>query len=134
MSDRSDPFQDVEKLLDQLTQFGTDSGGDIPVDVEDAGDAFVVVADLPGYDSDDIDVQLEDEYTLSIGASRTDSATTETDEYVRQERHTQQVERTLALPAAVDASATEASHENGVLTVRLGKATGEDDGTDIAVE
>lgn len=134
MSDRSDPFQDVEKLLDQLTQFGTDSGGDIPVDVEDAGDAFVVVADLPGYDSDDIDVQLEDEYTLSIGATRTDSATTETDEYVRQERHTQQVERTLALPAAVDASATEASHENGVLTVRLGKATGEDDGTDIAVE
>jgi HSP20 family protein len=134
MSDRSDPFQDVEKLLDQSTHVGADSGGDIPVDVEDTGDAFVVVADLPGYDSNDIDVQLEDEYTLSIGASRSDSATTETDEYVRQERHTQQVERTLALPAAVDASATEASHENGVLTVRLGKATGEDDGTDIAVE
>jgi HSP20 family protein len=134
MSDRTDPFEDVEELFDQLTQFGTTAGSDVPVDVKDEGDAFVVAADLPGYDTENIDVQLEDEYTLSITATRADSGTVGTDEYVRQERHTEQVGRTLTLPAAVDADATEASHENGVLTVRLGKATAEGDGTDIEVE
>jgi HSP20 family protein len=133
MSERSDPFDDIEELFDQLTQFGADAGGDVPVDVKDEGDAFVVVADLPGYDTDDIDVQLDDEYTLSITATRTDSATSSDGDYVRQERHTEQVGRTVTLPGAVDADATEAAHENGVLTVRLGKATGEDEGTDIEV-
>jgi len=134
MSDRTDPFDDIEELFDRLSQFGTAAGGDVPVDVKDEGDAFVVVADLPGYGADDIDVQLDDEYTLSIAATRTDGESVETEEYVRQERHTERVGRTVTLPGAVDAESTEASHDNGVLTVRLGKATGDDAGTDIEVE
>lgn len=133
MAERTDPFDDVEKLFDQLTQFGTVTGGDVPVDIKDEGDAFVVVADLPGYDTDDIDVQLEDEYNLSITATREHSETVEEADYVRQERHSERVSRTVSLPAAVDARSAEASHENGVLTVRLDKETTTDEGTDIPV-
>jgi HSP20 family protein len=133
MSEPTDPFDDVEKLFDQLAQFGAATDGDVPVDIKDEGDAFVVVADLPGYDTEDVDVQLEDEYTLSITATREDSETVEEAEYVRQERHSERVSRTVTLPAAVDAGTAEASHENGVLTVRLGKESVDADGTDIPV-
>jgi HSP20 family protein len=133
MSERTDPFDDVEKLFDQLTQFGTATGGDVPIDIKDEGDTFVVVADLPGYDTEDVDVQLEDEYTLSITATREDSETVEEADYVRQERHSKHVSRTVTLPAAVDAGSAEASHDNGVLTVRLDKETTTDEGTDIPV-
>lgn len=133
MSDRSDPFEDVENLFDQLAELGIGTSGEIPVDVKDEDDAFVVVADLPGYDTDDIDVHLEDEYSLSITATREHSETVEEESYVRQERHTERVGRTVPLPEAVDGSSTDASHENGVLTVRLGKEEIGDDGTDIPV-
>ncbi|WP_302082219.1 Hsp20/alpha crystallin family protein [Salinibaculum rarum] len=133
MSERSDPFDDVEKLLDQLTQFGAATGGDVPVDIKDEGETVVVVADLPGYDTENVDVQLEDEYTLSITATREDSETVEDGEYVRQERHSERVSRTVTLPVAVDAGSAAASHENGVLTVHLDKQTASDAGTDIPV-
>jgi HSP20 family protein len=133
MSERTDPFRDIEELFDQLTQFGTVTDDAVPVDVKDEGDEFVVVADLPGYDTEDLDIQLADEYKLSISAERTTSEAAGSDEYVRRERHTERVERTVTLPAPVDPDEATASHENGVLTVRLGKATADDGETDIPV-
>ncbi len=65
MSDR-DPFSEIERAFDMLgEQFGVDMGA-IPVDVLDKGDAFLVHADLPGYDSEDIDVQLVEDRKLTI--------------------------------------------------------------------
>lgn len=133
MSDRTDPFQDIEKLFDQLTQFGTAAGSDVAVDVVDEGEEFAVVADLPGFASDDISVELEDEYKLAISADREESTTMGDGDYVRRERHEHSVGRTVRLPAPVDADSTDASYDNGVLTVRLGKATGDSAGTDIPV-
>jgi len=127
-----DPFADIEKLFDQLTRFEPGSGGDVAVDVLDEDDAFVVRADLPGYEPDDIDVQLEDDHRVTVSAMRETEETTEEGDYVRRERHTEQVERTVKLPAPVDGQSAEASYENGVLTVRLGKETA-DEGTDIPV-
>ena len=132
MSEGTDPFQDVEQFFEELRQFGAASG-DVAVDVKDEGDAFVVIADLPGYDTDDITVQLAAEDKLSIAAEHAESETDEDGEYVRRERHAERVERTVSLPAPVDAEATAASHENGVLTVRLEKETGSQEGTDIPV-
>mgnify|MGYP006282316667 FL=1 len=122
MSERTDPFRDIEELLDQLAQLGDSPGADAPLDVKDEGEAVVVVADLPGYDTADIAVELDGEDELSITAERTTSETTDGTEFVRRERHTERVERTVALPAPVDPGATTASHENGVLTVQIGRA------------
>lgn len=132
MSDSDDPFDDIETLFDQLTQLGAATGDDMPIDIKDEGDAFVVVADLPGYDTDDISVELEDDQTLTLSAERTEDETSVDGDYVRQERHTDRVGRTITLPAPVDPTKTDASHENGVLTVRLTKQT-DDEGTDIPV-
>ena len=69
MAKRTDPFEDIEEMLDMLTGGFESGAGALPVDVADTGDAFVVVIDLPGYDRDDIQVTLPDETTLSVAAA-----------------------------------------------------------------
>jgi len=133
MTDR-DPLSEIERAFDVLgDQFGVDAGG-VPTDVVNEGDSFVVRADLPGYDRDDIDVQLVENRSLTISASHTEEGELSDGTYVQRERRHQSTGRTVQLPAAVDESGTTASYEDGVLTVTLPKATGDDDeGTDIPV-
>ena len=131
MSDR-DPFSEIERAFDVLGEpFG---GSDVPADVVDEGDSFVVHVDLPGYDSDEIDVQLVENRRLTVSADREDNSELSDGIYVKRERRQQSVERTVRLPEAVEESETAAAYDNGVLTVTLPKITPDtDDGTDIPV-
>ncbi|MDS0261687.1 Hsp20/alpha crystallin family protein [Haloarcula sp. S1CR25-12] len=133
MSDR-DPLGEIERAFDVLgDQFGV-AAGTVPTDVVDEGDSFVVHADLPGYDSDDIDVQLAEGRTLTISAEQSEESEVESGTYVQRERRRQSTSRTVRLPEAVEESETAASYEGGVLTVTLPKVTAEDDGgTNIPV-
>ncbi|PSP84555.1 heat-shock protein [Halobacteriales archaeon QS_6_64_34] len=129
MSDR-DPLGEIERAFDVLgDQFGV-AAGTVPTDVLDDGDSFVVRADLPGYDSDDIDVQLSEGRTLTISAEQTEESD---GNFVQRERRSQSLSRSVTLPAAVTESETTASYEDGVLTVTLPKATSDEGGTDIPV-
>lgn len=132
------PFDEIERMFDRMSsQFdpaeGGGLGGSVAVDVEDAGDEYVVTADLPGYDRADIDVQLAGE-RLTVSADHTDATTAEEQDgrYVRKERRQRSVSRTVRLPGTVDEDDTEAEYNNGVLTVTLPKA-GVDDGHDIPI-
>jgi len=133
MRRQDDPFQDIEQLFDQLTQFGTATGGAVPVDVVDEGDAFVVTAELPGYTAEDIDVQLPDSQHLQVTAEFDRSESKEDARFVVSERRREPTSRSLSFPEPVDERDTTASYTNGILTVRLGKQTGTDEGTDIPV-
>jgi HSP20 family protein len=129
---RSDPFDDIEEMLDMVTgQMAGDRG--LPVDVADTGDAFVVVADLPGYDAADLRVQLTDERTLSIAAERETETIEDAEHYVTRERHRESTSRTVPLPEPVDEEGTSADYDDGVLRVTLPKRAGSDEGTDIPV-
>jgi HSP20 family protein len=132
MTDVTDPFDEMERFFDQLTRSGAAVEGDVPVDVLDEDDAVVVVADLPGFDTDDIEVQLGDERQLTVSATRETVDEQREGDYVRRERSRERVSRTVTLPEAVDRADTEANYDNGVLTVRLGKQSGSG-GTDIPV-
>ncbi|MFC6863116.1 Hsp20/alpha crystallin family protein [Halomicroarcula sp. GCM10025817] len=133
MSDR-DPLGELERAFDLLNdQFGTGLAG-VPTDVVDEGEAFVVHADLPGFSKDDIEVQLADERQLTVSATASEDHESREGTYVQRERSRQSASRTVVLPEPVDESATSATYEDGVLTVRLTKATRTDDGgTDIPV-
>jgi len=132
MSDR-DPLGEIERAFDVLgDQFGV-AAGTVPTDVIDEGDSFVVRADLPGYDSEDIDVQLAEGRRLTISAEHGEARETEDGRYVQRERRRQSLSRTVSLPEAVTESETSAAYDDGVLTVTLPKATGDDGGTAIPV-
>ncbi|QGA81315.1 Hsp20/alpha crystallin family protein [Halomicrobium sp. LC1Hm] len=127
----TDPFEELERAFDLVSeQFSTKRTG-VPVDVLDTGDEIVVRADLPGRSSDAIDVTLEDDTLLTISAA--DDEPDRDGRYVKRERPRQAARRTVRLPEAVAPEATTASYDDGVLTVELGKQS-TDGGTSITVE
>lgn len=141
MDRTSDPFGDLERLFDRMSQqFGglehSLGSGSVPVDIREEDDKFVLRADLPGIDPADIDLQVSDGRRVDISAEREEAVEAdERDErgrFVTQERTIETFERTVSLPEAVDESATEAAYENGVLTVTLPKRSVEES-TDIPV-
>jgi len=140
---RRNPFDDIDRIFDRLNrQLETAAdrwedesafGGDSAVDVEDAGDEFVVTADLPGFEKDDVDVRVKDR-TLTIEADReTESEAAPDANYIRRERSSKSVSRHVTLPEPVDTDDVSATMKNGVLTVTLGKREG-GDGRSIDVE
>lgn len=129
----NDALDEIERLIGRLGQeFGAELAG-VPVDVIDAGDAFVVRADLPGYAPAEIDVSLADDRTLEITAAR--GAPEDVDgRYVTRERRQRTASRTVALPAGVEGDDAAADYDAGVLEVRLAKrAAGDAGDTDIPV-
>ncbi|WP_276255317.1 Hsp20/alpha crystallin family protein [Halomontanus rarus] len=75
---RRNPFEELEELLDRVSrqvEEGMASGtgfpvpGSIAVDVADHDEEYVVTADLPGYEIDDIELTLS-EGTLRLEAER----------------------------------------------------------------
>ena len=137
MSSRRNPFEELERLFDQMNEnlrpFEAATSGGVPVDVLDADEAFVVTADLPGYEKSDIDVRLSGD-TLSIAAERETEHDEATAEYVRRDRSSQHVSRSVRLPEPVDEESTTAEYDNGVLTVTLEKAAPVEGGRSIDVE
>lgn len=129
----SDPFDQLERVFDQFADLGGTDGG-VAVDVVEVDDTVEVMADLPGFGADDIDVELHDGRRLEIRASR--GVTTEETEGTvhRRERRQESVSRTLTLPTAVDEAGTAATYSNGVLTVRLPKLTSAGEGRTIPVD
>jgi HSP20 family protein len=136
MTNRSDPLSEIEEILDVVTgSGGVEAPTGLEVDVVDTGEAFVVVADLPGYEREGVHVTLVDDTTLSVAADRETETIEEADRYVTRERQRRSVSRQVGLPAAVEEGETSASLDEGVLTVHLpkrGDAGG--DSTEIPVE
>ncbi|MDG5778736.1 Hsp20/alpha crystallin family protein [Haloarculaceae archaeon H-GB2-1] len=130
-----DTFDELERVLELMGgQFGGDFDA-LPVDVADEGDTFAVVADLPGFVRDDIDVKLTDDTTLFLSAEHSEEhERVEPRRWVQRERQERAISRTITLPDRVEEEGSTANFDNGVLTVRLPKKSVDPDtGTDIPV-
>jgi len=93
------------------------------LDFAENKDAFVVKAEIPGMDPQDITVALENQMLTLKGEKRLEKE--EKDEhYHRMERTYGTFARTVRLPIAVDGSKVTAAFKNGLLTVTLPKAPG----------
>ena len=126
--DRDDPFDDlfreIERVMNEMmggefdmqverggqTGFGTETH----VDIHEEDDVVRVIADLPGVEKDDIDLQCDGEM-LTISAA---SDHREYDERVR-------------LPSQVDEHSATATYNNGILEVTFEKS---EDSADIDVQ
>lgn len=143
---RTTTFDDIESLFDRMHRFaGIDEGdgwgdhvlgwndhGGVRVDLTEHDDDLVVVADLPGFDREEIDLSVEGAH-LRIGASHEETEDDESEQYLRRERRAEAVRRSIRLPVDVDAEAASATYTNGVLTVTLPKQA-ESDGHRIDVD
>lgn len=90
------------------------------VDVADYGHAFVVSADVPGYDADDLEIQVSAE-SLQIRGTRDQTRDRDGASIIRHERQASSFNRRVALPDPIETDAVDATLNNGVLTVTLAK-------------
>jgi HSP20 family protein len=93
------------------------------VDVEEIDQAYVLKADVPGADREDITVAI-DGNTISIRANVEEQKTDMQGNMLRSERIVGEEFRTFTLPQEVDESKAEAKMENGVLILTLPKKSG----------
>ncbi len=143
MTDRYNPFSEIEKLFDRMNSEFEELGAqvepglsrsDFRVDIRETTETLEVLADLPGFSQDDITVTVQDN-VLKITADRSDEAAVDDARYRRQERRRRSVSRQLHLPADVDETEAEANYHSGVLSVELPKqSSDDDDGHTITVE
>ncbi|WP_319520272.1 Hsp20/alpha crystallin family protein [uncultured Martelella sp.] len=82
---------------------------------------YRITAELPGMSVDNIDIKLNDG-SITIRGEKSEEKKEEKEDYLVSERHYGEFQRTLSLPAGVDADAVKADFANGVLTVTLPKS------------
>ncbi|MGI6217193.1 MAG: Hsp20/alpha crystallin family protein [Coriobacteriales bacterium] len=90
-------------------------------DVKDNGDGYVLEAELPGFDKEDIKVEVEDDI-LTISAERKSDSEEKDDEgsYVRRERSRGSYSRSFDI-SNVNQDEIKVKYENGILTIDLPK-------------
>ena len=91
------------------------------VDVRENDDTFEVIADLPGVNPNDIEVEF-DNHMLTIRGQRRDEHREENAGFRRVERFSGGFFRRIAVPEATEPEKIKAKTENGVLKVMLPKA------------
>lgn len=88
-------------------------------DVLDKGDHYLLQAELPGFQKEDISVNLEND-TLIIKANHQEEVNEEEGNYIRRERNTSSFQRVFSV-AGVDKDNISAMYNNGILEVTLPK-------------
>ena len=91
-----------------------------PVDIREEHDRFVLYADIPGVDPQDIDVQM-DRGMLTIKGERRSEDVLEAGGFSRIERRHGSFHRRFALPDSADPDGITASGHNGVLQIVIPK-------------
>ena len=116
---RYEPWSLVDRLTRQFETARTVAW--IPsVDVHEEADRYVVRADLPGVNPDDIEITAE-AGVLTLKGERKVSEQASEGSYQRIERVTGNFVRRFTLPEAAQTDAIKATHVNGVLELSIPK-------------
>src|SRR5436190_1044099 len=118
--------QEMNRLFG--TFFDSSAGGNggrlrrwIPaMDLVEESDHYVLRADLPGLNEDDVKVELEDN-VLTISGERRSEHEYKKESYYRIERASGNFSRSLTLPEGVDPDSVNANFDKGVLEVSIPK-------------
>lgn len=119
--ERSD--NNIFDLFDNFQkQFFRDSNATLPAfraDIRDLDDKFVLEAELPGFNKEDISLDLK-EGILTVKAEHKEDQTQKQGEYIRRERRTGSFARSFDV-SGIEESGISAAYKNGILEVTLPK-------------
>jgi HSP20 family protein len=123
------PFREIETIRQQLDKVfdqraaardNSEAAWMPALELVDAGDNFVLKAQLPGIDPKDVDVQVTRE-AISISGERHYENTEEKSGYVRSEFRYGKFHRVLPLPAHIQNDSVQAEYKDGILMLTLPK-------------
>ena len=116
----------LQRELDRTYEGDEDSGSIATaewapaVDIKEENDRFVLHADIPGVNPEDIDVSMEDGVLTIKGEKQTETKT-EKEGYKRIERTSGSFYRRFSLPDTADSEAVTAKSKHGVLEIVIPK-------------
>jgi len=117
---RWDPIRDLLAIQQRLDRFAPGPAGwTPPVDLLETTDAYVIIAELPGVERDEITISMHDDGRVTFAGVRRERVG---DEYHRVERGHGTFSRTFHLPIPVDGDRITADLRDGVLTLTCPKA------------
>jgi len=90
------------------------------IDVADEGNQYVIHVELPGFDKDDVDVELNQD-VLRLKAERKAESEDQSKDYVYRERSYSSFGREIFFPEEVDPSRVEGTMDKGILTLTVPK-------------
>jgi HSP20 family protein len=115
---------DIDRVFDAFLGGRPANGGGrrwVPaMDLVETEDHFVLKADLPGLEEDDVKIELKDD-VLTVSGERQAEHEERQDGYHRVERAYGSFSRSLLLPQGIDADKVQAAFDKGVLEVRIPK-------------
>jgi HSP20 family protein len=128
---RWDPGREVDTLQSEVNRIFDGYFGGRPgnwgtrrwvpaMDLVEADDQLVLRADLPGLDTDDVNIEVKDG-VLTVAGERKAEHEQREEGFYRVERASGSFSRSLSLPKNVDADKISASFDKGVLEVRIPK-------------
>ena len=124
------PMNVVDQLLESffdsslLSHTGAPALNKLPlVDVKETAEAYLVEAELPGFDEKQIKVQVEGG-KLTIESARDEKKEEKDGNFLIRERQNVSFSRSFTLPENADTESVSAAFKNGILSLEIKKRTG----------
>ena len=89
-------------------------------DIKEADDKYIIDVDLPGYNKEDIKIDVTDGY-LTINAKTSSDNKEEKSKYVRRERYFGECSRSFYVGEDIQSEDINASFRNGILSLEIPK-------------
>jgi HSP20 family protein len=137
-SSQWDPFLEIERMQNQMNRVFRESfrrAGTLfdsdrtpfqqlfepDLDVQDKGDHYLVVMDVPGMDKDELNIDVSDHGIAISGIRKSEAQEEDGQGFYRMERSFGTFSRHIPLPQDATAEGVEANYEKGVLKIKLSK-------------
>lgn len=104
------------------------------VDIKENKDSYKVLAEMPGFTKDDINIELDDDkLTLSVEKNEEKDDSDEDEKYIHRERRSSKMTRTMHFDN-IDSENIEASLNDGLLEIKLPKDNKDNSKKTIEIE
>jgi HSP20 family protein len=120
---------DVDKMFDSMFEefcnrskfpsFLSMNSGDMKVDIKEGEKEFILEAELPGVDKNNINLELKDD-VLTVSVERNEEVNEDKENYIRKERRYGSMSRSFYVDD-INTDEIKAKFENGILYVTLPK-------------
>jgi HSP20 family protein len=124
---RFDPFRDIDDLFRRtLRPVRWEPDGEplqIKMDVEENDKAYVVKAEVPGVNKEDINVQIDGNVVSISAETKREKDVKENGKVIRSERYFGALSRSFSLASEVDQAGAVARYADGILELTLPKKT-----------
>ncbi|KAF0206059.1 MAG: HSP20 family [Gallionellaceae bacterium] len=126
---RFDPFGDMDDVFNRFmmrpfSRKTMEIGPQIKMDVKEADGKYMVKADIPGVNKNDIHVTVDGNMVSISAEVKQEKEEKEGERVIRSERSYGMASRSFTLADEVDQSKVEAKYNNGVLELTLPKKPG----------